>query len=277
MLLEYTAYLPITIRQIFYRLIGAQGYPKSDRAYKNLAEKLNRARRAGMIPFNAVRDDGITLVEPLAWDGPSELVQTFFGYADQFRLDRQIGQSCRLIFAVEAAGMVPQIERVADPYGIAVQSAGGFGSLTCKHSLAEKLGQWPTVEILRIGDHDPSGTHIFSSLAEDIQALARDLGMSGKLTFTRLIVTRQQIDDLELPTAPLKETDCRSFGDTETVQAEAIPPDVLARIVQDAIDLRVDVDLYHAIQEREARIRKQLAEKLNPLLSELWDDGVDEE
>jgi hypothetical protein len=100
-LVEYAEYLPITIRQIFYRLIGAHGYPKSEKAYKNLGEKLNRARRAGIIPFNSVRDDGITLVEPLAWDGPEELVRTFLLHADQFRLDRQIGQLRRLIFAVE--------------------------------------------------------------------------------------------------------------------------------------------------------------------------------
>ena len=134
--------------------------------------------------------------------------------------------------------MVPQIERIADPYGISVQSAGGFDSLTCKHDLALKLGEWPAVEILHIGDYDPSGAHIFSSLAEDVQALARDLGKAGKLMFSRLVVTRRQIDELRLPTAPPKETDRRSFNDTETVQAEAIPPDVLARIVQNAIDQR---------------------------------------
>jgi len=260
------------IRQIFYRLIGAHGYPKSERAYKNLGEKLNRARRAGIIPFNSVRDDGITLVEPLAWDGPEELVRTFLVHADQFRLDRQIGQLRRLIFAVEAAGMVPQIERIADPYGISVQSAGGFDSLTCKHDLALKLGEWPAVEILHIGDYDPSGAHIFSSLAEDVQALARDLGEAGKLMFSRLVVTRPQIDELRLPTAPPKETDRRSFNDTETVQAEAIPPDVLARIVQNAIDQRVNSDIHRDVLERETCIRQQLGEKLIPLLDEPWGD-----
>jgi hypothetical protein len=272
-LVEYAKYLPITIRQIFYRLIGAHGYPKSEKAYKNLGEKLNRARRAGIIPFNSVRDDGITLAEPLAWDGPEELVRTFLVHADQFRLDRQIGQLRRLIFAVEAAGMVPQIERIAAPYGIAVQSAGGFDSLTCKHDLALKLGEWPAVEILHIGDYDPSGAHIFSSLAEDVQALARDLGKAGELMFSRLVVTRRQIDELRLPTAPPKETDRRSFNDTETVQAEAIPPDVLARIVQEAIDQRVASDIYRDVLERETCIRQQLGEKLIPLLDEPWGDA----
>ncbi len=272
-LIEYAEYLPITIRQIFYRLIGAHGYPKSERAYKNLGEKLNRARRARIIPFNAVRDDGITLVEPLAWDGPLDLVRAFLGHADQFRLDRQIGQMRRLIFAVEAAGMVPQIQRIADPFGIAVQSAGGFDSLTCKHDLALKLGEWPAVEILHIGDYDASGEHIFSSLAEDVQTLARDLGKTGRLVFSRLVVTRRQIDDLGLPTAPPKETDRRRFDDTETVQAEAIPPNMLAQIARDAITDRLDGDAYERVLDHEKHIRERLAEKLEPLLGEVWDDG----
>lgn len=44
---EYSSYLPMTGRQIFYRMVGAHGYPKTERDYKNLLDKLNRARRGG--------------------------------------------------------------------------------------------------------------------------------------------------------------------------------------------------------------------------------------
>ena len=54
------------------------------------------------------------------------------------------------------------------------------------------------------------------------------------------------------------------------MQAEAIPPDVLARIVQNAIDQRVDTDIYRDVLERETCIRQQLGEKLTPLLDEPW-------
>src|SRR5262249_57158880 len=43
---EYEDYLPLTIRQIFYRLVGAHEYEKTERAYARLSEHLNRARRA---------------------------------------------------------------------------------------------------------------------------------------------------------------------------------------------------------------------------------------
>jgi hypothetical protein len=45
---EYRDHLPLTIRQIFYRLVGAYGYPKGTskdrRPYLRLGEMLNRAR-----------------------------------------------------------------------------------------------------------------------------------------------------------------------------------------------------------------------------------------
>lgn len=44
---EYADYLPLTVRQIFYRLVGAYGYEKTERAYARLCEYLVRARRAG--------------------------------------------------------------------------------------------------------------------------------------------------------------------------------------------------------------------------------------
>jgi hypothetical protein len=163
-LIEYEKHLPLTIRQVFYRLVGAHGYDKTENAYARLCEHLNRARRAGLIAFDAIRDDGVTLAEPDEWDSTEQLVKTFIQAAERFRLDRQQGQPARLIFAVEAAGMLPQVQRIAEPFGIAVHSSGGFDSLTAKYDLAERLGQHSRVEVLHIGDHDPSGVHLFSSI-----------------------------------------------------------------------------------------------------------------
>jgi hypothetical protein len=38
--------MPLTIRQIFYRLVGRYGYDKTEQAYDNLREPLTKARRA---------------------------------------------------------------------------------------------------------------------------------------------------------------------------------------------------------------------------------------
>jgi|SRR6516162_7766901 hypothetical protein len=91
-LIEYAAYLPLTIRQIFYRLVGVHEYPKTERAYKNLCELLNRARRArcsDLVKFSAIRDDGIVKREPFHWASAAQFVQSFVKAIDTFRLDRQ--------------------------------------------------------------------------------------------------------------------------------------------------------------------------------------------
>ena len=64
---EYGAYLPLTVRQIFYRLVGAHGYEKTEAAYERLGEKIARARRAGIIEFGAIRDDGSDWRMPFCW------------------------------------------------------------------------------------------------------------------------------------------------------------------------------------------------------------------
>ena len=93
---EYEAYLPLTIRQVFYRLVGQFEYDKTERAYSRLCKTFNRARRAGLIPFEAIRDDGGTRIAPPAWGGVASFKATVADSARTYRLDRQGGQERRL-------------------------------------------------------------------------------------------------------------------------------------------------------------------------------------
>ena len=67
---EYAEYLPLTVRQVFYRLVGAHGYDKTEKAYERLGEALNRACRAELIHMDAIRDGGGTRVDPHFWRTP---------------------------------------------------------------------------------------------------------------------------------------------------------------------------------------------------------------
>lgn len=50
---EYREHWPLTVRQIFYRLIGAHGYDKSEQFYGTLCHHLANARRGRVISFDA--------------------------------------------------------------------------------------------------------------------------------------------------------------------------------------------------------------------------------
>src|SRR5215475_3008603 len=65
---EYEDYLPLTIRQIFYRLVGAHDHEKTERSYQRLCEHINRARRARIISMDLIRDDGGAVSEPNHWN-----------------------------------------------------------------------------------------------------------------------------------------------------------------------------------------------------------------
>jgi hypothetical protein len=125
-LAEYVDHLPLTLRQIFFRLVGAYAYEKTEQAYERLCEHLNRARRARRISMDVIRDDGGTVITPSSWASAEEFLETVKYQAGQFRLDRTLGQKSRLVVICEAAGMVPQLARVCDPFGITAMSGGGL-------------------------------------------------------------------------------------------------------------------------------------------------------
>jgi hypothetical protein len=252
---EYQNHLPLTLRQIFYRLVGAYQFPKTEKSYDRLLEVLNKARRARLIPFEAIRDDGFHHARFAGYTDMESAKRSFRYTADHYRIDLQRGQPVRLAVWCEAAGMVPQLERVCTPYSVPVYSSGGFDSLTVKHNMAREFAAVARMRVLHIGDHDPSGVHVFGSLDEDISAFITEFG--GHAEFIRLAVLPEHIDRYRLDTAPAKETDRRSFTG-ETVQAEALPPDVLAAILDEAVRRFLNMEVYRLAVQAEAAERDAL-------------------
>src|SRR5258705_7464157 len=130
---EYVEQLPLTLRQIFYILVGRHAYEKTERTYERLCETLNKARRAKVVDMDAVRDDGFTNEIPDFFGSANHFLDVVKVSARRLRLDRQAGQPRRLALWCEASGMVPQLQRIADPFSIGVPSSGGFDSVTAKH------------------------------------------------------------------------------------------------------------------------------------------------
>ena len=106
---EYVSYLPLTLRQVFYRLVGAHGYSKTEASYERLGEVLNRARRARLVSMDAIRDDGGLTEGITGWESTNDFFASIRDQAKHFRLDRTAGQKSRVAVFCEAAGMVPQL------------------------------------------------------------------------------------------------------------------------------------------------------------------------
>lgn len=267
-------HLPLTLRQVFYQMVSNFGFDKTEKAYQRLCEIATKARRARWIDMDEIRDDGFN--ELLPWYfatrrmavAPQYSEDEWLGYvreaAETFELDRQHDQPVKLFLWCEAAGMASQLRNASAEWHVPVLSSGGFDSVTTKHDIARQLSEHDEVEILHLGDHDPSGVHVYYSLDEDLQAFLAAYG--GDVTVTRLAVTPEQVAELDLPTAPPKATDRRAFTGL-TTQCEAIPPATLAQIVRDAVEARIDMDVLAETREREADIRERLEDRLGDLWS----------
>lgn len=266
-LTTYSASLPLTGRQIFYRLVATAGFDKTELAYKRLLNLLNRARRAEIIPMEYIRDDGAIATGEGRFESPSHFLAACHDWASTFELDLLQFQPQHVEVICEAGGMVPQLERVARPYGVAVRSSGGFDSTTVKHQLGKTYGALgKPITVLHIGDHDPSGEHICSNLAEDVGAFAAGYGCKS-MQVLRVAITPEQQATFDLPTAPPKSTDRRSFDSDFTVQAEALPPDQLAAIVRDAIEQQLDLAALDLALAQQEEHRKQLQRTIATLIT----------
>jgi hypothetical protein len=258
----YRDQLPVTGRQVFYRLVAKFGYAKTDSASQKLGEVLNRARRAGLVPMDAIRDDGVVIAGNNRFEDGEAFLDNCRYWAKGFELDLQQDQPQHVEILCEARGMVPQLNRVASLYGIPVRSSGGFDSTTVKHQLGKFYGEMgKRVVVLHIGDLDPSGHHIHLNLQDDVGAFARHYG--GSIDVQRIAVTPEQQAEHNLPTDVPKKDDAREFPFDFTVQAEALAPDVMVAIVRDAIERNVDLDVWQLAVERQAEIRDQLKDALD--------------
>lgn len=250
----YEAYLPMTLRQVFYVLVTREEIDKTEKAYKSFCETMVMARRAKLIDMSWIRDDGATTLEPGVMYGVNDMVTTWRDTIESFQGDRQEGQERRLVVWCEASGMAPMLYRATEEYGIPVVSSGGFDSLTTKYEMSQQLSGRT---VLHLGDYDPSGVHMFSSLGEDIMAFADDV------EFERIAVLPEQIEQYSLPTAPPKPTDKRSFDDHRTVQCEAFPPDILLEVLKGEIEDRLDMDVFQKALDDEEATKRELEDKLD--------------
>lgn len=237
---EYREHWPLTIRQVFYRLVGAYGYDKDEAFYGKLIDHIGKARRARVIPFDAIRDDGVV----------THVMDHFADQDDFLRHVRELGQSYRRNLLsnqnvhvevwCEAAGMLSQLFKVSRQFSVQAYSSGGFDSLTAKKDLADRIcdiGK-PTV-VLHLGDFDPSGKSMFDVIAEDVSAFVEADRPWNTVTveFRRIALTAGQVYAFKLPTVPPKKTDSRTARwDGETCQLEALSPDNIAAILRKHIE-----------------------------------------
>ena len=249
---------PVTARQVFYLAVSAGLIPKMETAYKGtVCRLLALMRRDRTLPWDWIVDYTRTMRKPDSFDNLEDaLAET----ARLYRRDIWQDIGARVEIWVEKDALMGAVMSETWTYDVPLMPCRGYPSLSFLYSAADEIetAEKPT-HIFYLGDHDPSGVDI----PRHVDSTIREFAPAAELTFTRLAVLPEQIAAMSLPTRPTKRSDSRADGFVgDSVDAEAIRPDVLRRMVREAIESHIPpglLDSHKTIEENERRILRMRA------------------
>lgn len=230
---------PVTLRQVFYRLVADGTLPNTSTAYKTLSSRTAEARRAGTFPD--LSDNTREISRPRTFDGPHDALRWLRRI---YRRDRTEGQEYSVYLGVEKATMVAQLGSWFGDLGVPVVACRGYVSQTLADDVREDVNaQSRPAALLYAGDFDPSGEDIGRDFVERTACFDR---------VVRVALTPDQVADYGLPPQPGKRTDSRAeafeerHGVLVQVELEAMDPSDLRELYQAALEPFWDVSAYDA-------------------------------
>jgi hypothetical protein len=244
---------PVLVRRVLYVAFERGLYPdKSKASYDAVGNVLGRARRAGLLPWEAVADT-TERVASQPYEDLGHFAEAVQAAAGRYRADRQAGQPSYLLAWSEHRGLKATLADVADEYGVPFIPAGGYDATAVRYAEARAALERavPTV-VLHLSDLDRDGGQITDLLRRDLADLYRDLG--GRLAAPSVVK------------AALTEDQARQVYPGRTVldgiQVDAMPTPQLRDILREAIGSRTDAAALAAVLEREAAERATLLESV---------------
>jgi hypothetical protein len=197
---------PMTVRQLFYRLVSVGEIENCLRAYQRVSKAMTKARNDDRIDFEWIVDRSRPNYEATTWEGLEEYGETVLhGY----RRDNWQDQPRHVELWCEKDAIVGSIEEITDKWAIPLRALRGFNSTTNVHQIAKsfqyKNAAKKQVVVFYLGDWDPSG----EAIERDVQSRVLRYG-SGPFSITRLAIHREDISKFHLPPLRVKVADPRS-------------------------------------------------------------------
>jgi hypothetical protein len=243
----------ITLRQLHYRLLSMPGlgYGMAAKDYVYLSALTAEARRSGSFP--ALADETRSIEVTPSWASPAEVLAVI---AQQYRRDRTEGQSYFIVLGGEKRAMLAQFRQWYPDLGVPFIALSGNASQTYVDEVADfVVADGRKSVLLYVGDLDASG--------EDIE---RDFRKRCPVWdhVERIAVTESQIIELGLPKNPGNPNDTKRkpfidmHGSLFQVEVEAIPPNELRRLYDEALAHWWDQSAWNRVVEAEDAERRQL-------------------
>lgn len=228
---------PQTVRQVFYALTVRGLIKKAEIEYQQTVIRLlGDMREAGEIPFGWIADNTRWQRKPTTYVG---LDACLHNTANFYRRDLWAAMPVYVEVWCEKDALAGVLMEETEPYDVPLMVAKGYASLSFLHSAAMLIrAKEKPAWIYHFGDLDPSGR----DAARDIEAKLRRYAPEAELHFECPAVTREQVEQWNLPTRPTKQTDTRAkkFGSDTSVELDAIPAIKLRELVRESIERHID-------------------------------------
>jgi hypothetical protein len=287
---------PMTLRQLYYRLVSAGAIQNKQAEYQRLGSVMTRLREAGDVPRSWIVDHIRTRLKPSSWSGLADFADSV---RECCRRDFWASLAVHVEVFPEKDAVAGTIQPVTEKYDIGLQVCRGYASVSFAGEIAD---QWARIEkpiyAYYVGDFDPSGFDIERDLREKLERYSGreiwteeehpryveeilDLGcdLSRAVWWKRLGVIEQDFDAYDLVRLPLKRDKNGKYSDKRTAgfieehgydcaEIDAIPPSELRRRVEQAILSHIDQERWARLQEIEAAEQDTLNTYVESLAAE---------
>lgn len=257
-IIEEFAGRPITLRQLFYRLVTRNLIKNADNEYRKLSDLVGNAREAGKIDWDIIEDRVRLRHRHSEFESVSDLVKCA---ARSFRLPRWRDQNFYIEVHTEKDAMASILLPIADKWHVHFIVNRGNGSKTFLYDTARRFisaqDEGRQGVLFYLGDHDPSGLMMIDSIKERLERYGAE-----NVGFRYLALTIEQVREMNLPNNTAKGKDPRTPGYIEKFgpycwEIDALPPDYVSAILDKEIAALVDKRKMKRMIDRENRDRKK--------------------
>jgi hypothetical protein len=273
---EFDQYKPLTLRQVYYQLVGKGYIENKVSEYTMLSNLIKWARIDKYIPWKDIEDRTRAFHDLSGWTDKDhfidqELNNLLYGY----RRDLLQGQDKYIELWIEKDALSSIFAKVANPYTVPVVVCKGFSSVSFLNDFRDRLSYQDKHPImLYFGDFDPSGVEMLTAMETTLED---ELEVSG-IEFKRIALLKEDIFEYNLPHNPgaLKRADTRAKKHVMThgelaVELDALRPDVLEGKIRKAIEGELDARAFNIeVKKHDTEIDKlnKLRQKIKTFVLE---------
>jgi len=259
----------VTLRHLFYRLVGQWLLDKTEAGYKRVGSYTKEWRHAGLMPYEALSDNTRWYYGDILSSSPEEAVANALR---NYRCDIWHNWNTHKEIWTEKDAMVSILLDVANPLGVKVFSTRGYASIgsmanTAAPNISGYLSQEKYVYIYYFGDHDPSGKDIDRAAKSAIERHLKDNEIVN-FHFERVAILPEDIEKYNLPTRPTKKTDSRAAKfEGESVELDSMDMRIIKQRVHDCIMENLPDELMQEALAKERADKERIADFVKRLQS----------